>query len=170
MMNKKIVGIMALVVMIFVGVCPAFAATSNSTSQTVTVKVNPTIAISVDTPSLDFGPIVPDGSSNTMTPLLTSKSNVAINVWIKALNFQSNNTATSDDLNLTDFTFDGTAFNGAYQLPTEFTGLLKAPKKGATTASLPLKITVPVGTSPADYNSTIFYSAVQVGQLAPATP
>ena len=167
MMNKKIIGVMALAVMMIVGVCPAFAATSSTATQSVTVKVNPTVAIAVNSP-LDFGALDADGSSATRTTTVTSTSNVAIDVWTKATDFTYTGTETSDLLNLSDFTYgaSSTAFTTDYAKC--LSNIAKAPKKGSTLATLDLKITAPVGTSAGTYDTSVTYTAVQKDAAKPA--
>lgn len=171
MINKKILGVMALALVMIVGACPAFAAQQNNATQAVTVTVNPTLSISVNSP-VNFGSLDADGLTTTQTSTLTSKSNIAIDVWVRALNFQANQTA-ADPLTLTDFTYgaSSTAFLNTYQLPTDLTNIGKAPKNSQIAKTLALNINVPFGTSPATYNTTVYYAAVPHGQTtAPTTP
>ncbi|MBP2046794.1 hypothetical protein [Methanobacterium aggregans] len=166
MMNKKIIGVMALAIMMFVGVCPAFAETSSTATQSVTVKVNPTVAITVNSP-LDFGALDADGSSNTLTTTVTSTSNVAIDVWTKAADFTYTGTETGDFLALTDFTYgtSSTPFTTDY---AKCLTMVKAPKKSSTSSTLDLTITAPVGTSAGKYDTSVTYTAVQKDAAKPA--
>jgi len=133
------------------------------------VTVKPTIAISVTSP-IDFGSLDADGSSTIYnTNVLTSTSNVAIDVWTRALNFSPTPT---DALTLPNFAFQNggtyTAFTNTYQ--KILTNIAKAPKGGSIPTNANLQITIPLGTAPTTYSTTVYYTAVQTGLPAPTTP
>lgn len=160
MINKKILGVMAFALVMIVGSCPAFAASSSTATQTVIVNVNPTVAITV-TPLLNYT-VDADGSSNAKTSTITSTSNVAIDVYTKALAFTPSGT---DSLTLNDFTYGGTAFTTSYA--KMITALAKAPKGSSTTSAQTLTVIAPLGTAPGTYNTTVTYTAVVNGATGP---
>ncbi len=168
MFDKKIFALLAITLLVAL-IPAASAASSNNASQAVTVTVKPTISISINTPNLDFGALDADGLSTTKNTVLTSNSNVAIDVWTKALLFSPVNT---DGLTLADFTFSNsttfTAYTNSYQML--FSNMAKAPKNGVTTGTANQRITVPLGTDPGNYTTTVYYSAVSKGAAAPTLP
>ena len=169
MFDKKIFALLAMTLLI--ALIPAVsAASSNNASQAVTVTVKPTISISIDTNLVDFGSVDADGLSTIKNTVLTSNSNVAIDVWTRALNFVPSGASA---LTLTDFAFSNggayTTYTNSYQIL--FSNIPKAPKTGAApTKTANQRITVPLGTDPGQYNSTVYYSAVVTGATAPKAP
>jgi hypothetical protein len=169
MFDKKIFALLAITLLVAL-IPAASAASSNNASQAVTVTVKPTISISIDTPTLDFGALDADGLSTIKNTVLTSNSNVAIDVWTRALNFAPSGASA---LTLSDFAFSNggayTTYTNSYQML--FTNIPKAPKTGAApTRTANQRITVPLGTDPGQYNSTVYYSAVVNGAAAPTLP
>jgi len=155
---------------LLLGIAPAsYAASSTSATQTVTVTVSSTVSITAPA-TITFGAVAADGSTYTQGDTISSTSNVAIDIYTKALAWTG---GISSPLALTDFQFQNatltnTIFTTSYQ--KVITNLAKAPKSGVITSSNNLLITVPFGTDPASYSTTIYDSAVSTGGTAPTSP
>ena len=183
MMNKKILGVMALALVMIVGACPAFAATSQSSTQAVQVTVDPTIAIAakwnsgLDNSTINLGALTADGIQKTFTGGATGEqlytySNVAIDVYTKA---SGDLTGSSGSIALSNFLFNGgnvvsgpTAFTTSYA--RMYNSWDKAPlNPGYNVAPIDLSLTVPFGTAPGNYSNIVYFSAVNAGNTTGAT-
>ena len=182
MLNKKIWGVMTLAIVMIVGACPAFAVTASST-QTVQVTVNPTIAIAAtwangaNNSTINLNSLDADGLQTTYTggasgEQLYTFSNVGVDVYTKAA---AALTSGSNTIALTNFLYSG----GSVSTPTAFTtnyskmynNWAKAPQGSSNSAPINLYLTVPFGTAPGSYSTTVYFSAVQNGTTpAPTTP
>lgn len=170
MMNKKILGVMALALVMIVGACPAFAAQQNSASHTVTVQVQPTISISVDK-NITMS-VLADGVPASDTATITSLSNKEINVFMTASAMLKDGGASTDadDLGLGDIaflttsTYGGSGASGFLSTGNTpvYTNLPKASKGGSTSFTNKFTVTAPFGTNPGNYNTTVTYSAVAI--------
>lgn len=184
MMNKKIIGVMALALVMIVGACPAFAATSASSTQPVQVTVDDTIAIAAtwsnggNNSTIDLGALTADGIQKTFTggatgEMLYTYSNVPIDVYTRASGAL---TSGSNTIALSNFLYKGgsattaTAFTQSYVKMYEDWN--KAPlDPGYDDEAIDLSLTVPFGTSPGTYSSTVYFSAVKSDSTtAPSTP
>ncbi len=183
MKNKNIIEIMALALVIVVGACPAFAAqTTSSATQQVQVTVDPTVAIAAtwknggNNSTIGLGPLDADGLQTTFNggasgEQLYTYSNVPIDVYTRA---SGDLASSSDSIALKNFLY--TDSTGAQK---EFTptyakiheGWAAATQSGPNKESVDLALTVPFGTAAGNYNSTVYFSAVQKGtSSAPSTP
>lgn len=182
MKNKNIIGIMAFALVIVVGACPAFAAQTTSATQQVQVTVNPTIAIAAtwnnkgNNSTIDLGALDADGLQTTFTggasgEQLYTYSNVPIDVYTRAsgdLASGSNTIALSNFL-YKDSTGAQKEFTQTYAKIHE--NWAAATQSGPNKESVDLALTVPFGTAAGNYNSTVYFSAVQKGtSSAPSTP
>lgn len=183
MMDKKILGITMFMLIMIVGAFPAFAASSASSTQQVQVTVKPTIAIAANWNSgannstIILGSLDADNLQNTWTGGATGEqlftfSNIAIDVYTKA---SGPLTTGSSNIALSNFLYSG----GSIGTPTAFTtsyfkmysNWAKAPQGGSNVAPINLYLTVPFGTDPGNYATTIYFSAVNAGNAtAPTTP
>jgi hypothetical protein len=158
MINKKL-GMMAVALMILFAVAPAFAATT--ASQSVTVNVAPTIAISVDNNALTYN-LNADGIGSTQNFNVRSYSNVRTDMTISASALST--PAGSDPLGLSDFTWVATGGNsGALSTGSQtlISNVAKAPKNGFTAVPVSLTVAAPFGTDPGAYSTTITYTITQ---------
>lgn len=182
MMDKKILGIIMLTLIMIVGAFPAFAASSASSTQTVQVTVNPTIAIAAqwkggaNNSTITLGSYDADGLTTTFTGGATGEqlftySNVPIDVYTKASGNFANGT---NSIALSNFQYTGnvsgqTAFTLSYV--KAFSNWAKAPVGSYNVAPINLYLTVPFGTDPGNYSTTVYFSAVTAGNAtAPTTP
>lgn len=174
---------MALALVMIVGACPAFAATTSST-QTVQVTVNPTIAIAAtwangnNNSTIALGSLAADGLQTTFTgglggEQLFTYSNEPIDIYTKASGPLANG---ANNIALSNFLYSG----GSTATPTAFTtNYFKmfgawgaAPQTpGYNSTPINLYLTVPFGTVPTSYSTTVYFSAVNAGNLtAPTAP
>lgn len=181
MINNKLIGLVTLALVLIVGAMPAFAADTDSSTQAVQVTVGPTVAIQAfwangaDNNTINLGTVAAD---NVQVPYaggatgeqVRTYSNVMIDLYTRIAGNFTNGTNTLDANN---FLFTGnvtgqTAFTAQYQ--KVFDDWAKAPKGGYNTAPINLALTVPFGTDPGDYSTTVYFSAVRHNAVAPVTP
>lgn len=158
MISKKL-GMMAVAFMILFATTPAFAATT--ASQSVSVTVAPTIAITIDSNALTYN-IDANGLGSTQNFNVRSLSNVKTDMAITASALST--PAGSDPLGLSDFTWVATGGNSgslSTGSQTLISNVAKAPKNGFTAVPVALTITAPVGTDPGAYSTTITYTITQ---------
>lgn len=175
MINKKnMMALIAIVFMVLIGAVPAFAATSST--QTAQVTVSDTVAItalfgSTVNGTISMGTLSADGLQTTVNgELLRTYSNVNVDVYTKSSGDLTGG-SPADTITLSNFVYNnGTdnAFTNSYV--KMITNWNKAPKSSYTEQALPLKITIPVGTNPGTYTTTVYFSAVKTGNTAPTTP
>jgi len=181
MMNKKIIGVMALALVMIVGACPAFAATSSSSTQQVTVSVDPTIAIAAtwanggNNSTISLGALTADGIQKTFSGGATGEqlytySNIAIDVYTKA---SGDLTDGSNTIALSNFLYKGGSATTATPFSTSYAKMYnnwaKAPQGSYNVAPIELDLTVPFGTAPSSYTNTVYFSAVNAGNTTGAT-
>ncbi len=158
MINKK-VGMLAVAFMILCAATPAFAATT--ATQSVSVTVNPTIAITVDNNALTYT-LNADGVGSTQNFNVQSRSNVKTDISIIA---SALSTPTgSDPLVLGNFAWVATGGNSGVLSTTSqalITNVNKAPKNGYTSVPVALTVNAPIGTDPGAYSTTITYTISQ---------
>jgi len=182
MINKKVIGIVALVLLIIGGAIPAFAASTTSSTQTVQVTVNPNIAIAArwaggaNNSTINLGSLDADGAQTLFTggasgEQLLTYSNIKIDVYTKAAGNFANGT---NSIALSNFLFRGGNVSTATAFTTSYFKIVdnwdKAPQGGSNIANIDLFLTVPFGTEPGNYTNTVYFSAVQHNAAAPTTP
>ncbi|KAF5079759.1 hypothetical protein DSECCO2_126050 [anaerobic digester metagenome] len=174
MMNKKIIGVMALALVMIVGACPAFAASSSSSTQTVQVTVDDTIAIAakwnsgLNNSTIDLGALTADGIQKTFAggaagEQLYTYSNVAIDVYTKA---SGDLTGSSGSIALSNFLYKGGSATTATAFTTSYTKMYEdwdkaALNSGYNVAPIDLSLTAPFGTAPGTYSNIVYFSAVK---------
>lgn len=174
MVDKKI-GLIALVFMVFLGTAPAFAI-SDSATQPVQVTVSPTVAITAfwnslgENSTISLGSWPADNLEKTFTGGATGEqlktySNVPINVTVLA----SGNFAGpgSDVIPIGNFYYldsSGTNTKTPFSSTTATNvhmGWAKAPQNpGYLTDSIDLYLTIPFGTAPGSYSTSITFQAL----------
>lgn len=181
MINNKLVGLVTLALVLIVGAMPAFAADTDSSTQAVQVTVGPTVAIQAlwangaDNNTINLGTIAADDvqvpyPGGATGEQVRTYSNVMIDLYTRIAGNFTNGTNTIDANN---FLFTGNAsgtvpFTAQYQ--KVFDDWAKAPKGGFNSAPVNLYLTVPFGTDPGDYSTTVYFSAVRHNAAAPTTP
>ena len=168
--------LIAIVFMVLISAVPTFAATSSN--QSVTVTVNPTIAISAawnsgaNNSTIALGALDADNMQKTFTgEVVTDASNIPIDVYVRALaaNFQG-----PDTLGLNNFMYSGGSVSSATAFTTSYAKYYDnwaKPNAGLpSTSAVTLYMTIPYGTGAGNYNNTVFFSAVTHGPTAPTTP
>ena len=163
---------------------PVFAATTavNSSTQPVKVSVSPTIAIATtwnsgaNNSTINLGSLTADGLQKTYNggksgEQLFTFSNMAVDVYTRASGPLSSGT---DTITLTNFRYRGGSVGTARAFTTRYYKLYnnwaKAPVTGPRVASINLYLTVPVGTSPGNYSTTVYFAAVKHNAMAPIAP
>ncbi len=174
MINKRnMVGLVAVIFMVLFSAVPAFAAQAQQTAQ---VTVSDTVSItalfgSTVNGTINLGSLNADGSQTTVNgELLRTYSNVNVDVWTRATGDFSGG-SPADTITLSNFVYNnGTdhAFTNSYV--KMITNWNKAPKNGYNEQALPLKITIPTGTNPGTYTTTIYFSALKTGSTGPPAP
>ncbi|PKL66539.1 MAG: hypothetical protein CVV28_10365 [Methanobacteriales archaeon HGW-Methanobacteriales-1] len=182
MMDKKILGIIMLTLIMIVGAFPAFAASSASSTQTVQVTVNPTISIAArwngggNNSTITLGSLDADDLTTTFTggssgEELFTYSNVPIDVYTKASGDFSDGT---NSIALSNFQYSGGSVGSATAFTTSYfkmySNWAKAPIGSYNVAPINLYLKVPFGTTPGDYSTTVYFSAVTANASAPTTP
>lgn len=183
MMDKKILGIIMLTLIMIVGAFPAFAASDDSSTQTVQVTVNPTIAIAAqwkgggNNSTISLGSFDADGLTNNFNGGATGEqlftySNVPIDVYTRASGDFANGT---NKIALSNFKYSGGTVGSAIAFTETYfkmySNWAKAPIGGFNSEPINLYLTVPFGTSPGNYSTTVYFSAVTAGNTtAPTTP
>ncbi|AEG17766.1 hypothetical protein [Methanobacterium paludis] len=183
MMNKKILTVLAFALVLIVGACPAFAASSASSTQQVQVTVSPTIAIAAtwanggNNSTIDLGSLAADGLQTTYNggvsgEQLYTYSNIPIDVYTRAA---SDLTSSTNTIALTNFLYKGGSTSTATAFTTSYAKMYsnwaKAPQGSSNEADIDLSLTVPFGTNPGSYATTVYFSAVSAGSTtAPTTP
>jgi hypothetical protein len=168
MMNKKIMGIMALAFVMIVAASPAFAEEQKTATQTLTVNVGPTISIAVD-PSVTINALA-DGVPVTGSTTVTSKSNKPIDVSIAASTLLLDGATTTDAsaLTLGDIAYagsenTGTGSSGILSGTSTllYTNLPKATRGalGSQSFKNTFTVTAPLGTTAGAYTTTVTYTA-----------
>ena len=181
MMNKKIIGVMALALVMIVGACPAFAATSASSTQQVKVEVLPTIAIEATwangdaNSTINLGALTADGIQKPFVggaagEQLYTYSNIAIDVYTRV-----NDTLMSgtNSIPLSNFLYSGGDIGTAKAFSTTYAKMKSnwdaAPQGSSREADINFYLTVPFGTAPGNYSNTLYFSAVNAGNATGAT-
>ena len=152
--------------MVLISVAPIFAA--QETSQTAKVTVTDTIAIEAlfgGTQNADIilGNLAADNAQVTVNgEVIRTRSNVAIDVTTRTSGALSDSSTPANTIALTNFLYDGDSANQQFTTGNTavFTNWVKAPKAtGYADKTLPLKITIPYGTDPGTYTTTVYFTA-----------
>lgn len=177
MVNLKLVS-SGIIMIILLNAGPVFA----TDTQTVQVTISNAISITAfwnggaNNNTINLGSLAADNIQRTFPggasgEQIRTYSNTAIDVYTRAAgNLQSG----SNSIALTNFQYSG----GTISLPTSFTvnyfkmydNWASAPQGGSNTAPVNLYMTVPYGTSPGTYTTTIYFSAVAHGASPPTSP
>ncbi|MBP2046049.1 hypothetical protein [Methanobacterium aggregans] len=173
---KKILVTVLMALIMILGVFPSFAVSSPVSTQTVTIRVPETNAISTGygtsgASQIQAQDVSPDNTETAIGNLyVQSYSNSNTQLWVRASgNFVG--AKTSNSLELSNLKF---AVPGAGNEKTNFSsGYVKAgdqsPKNadGDHKLSLNLYMSVPYGTSPDTYTATVYLTSV-LDATAPA--
>jgi len=182
MLNKNFILLTVLIFLLVLGTSPVSAAQSTSSTQPVQVIVNDAVAISATWDSgprdsaINLGSRVPDGSQ---TPFpggsdgeqLFTYSSVKIDVYTKA---SGPLTSGSNSIALTNFRYMGGSVTTATVFTPNYSKIVdnwqKAPQGSFRVEPITLYLTVPLGTNPGSYQTTVYFSAVKHNAGAPTTP
>ena len=167
MINKKnMMGLITIVFMVLISAVPTFAA--QTTTQTATVTVSDTIAIEAlfsgtQNADITLGTLAADNAQTTVSgEVIRTRSNVAIDVSTRASGDFSDGGTPANTIALSNFLYDGDTANHVFTTGNTavFTNWAKAPKAtGYADKSVPLKITIPYGTDPGTYTTTVYFTA-----------
>ena len=161
---------------------PVFAVQTSSSTQPVQVTVSPTIAIAAtwnsgaNNSTIKLGSLGADGLQKTYNggksgEQLFTFSNMVVDVYTRASGPLSIGT---DTIALTNFRYRGGSVRTARTFTTSYYKMYnnwaKAPVAGSRAASINLYLTVPVGTAPGNYSTTIYFAAVKHSAAAPNAP
>lgn len=181
MINKKLLFLTTLIFINISSVFPVFAATTSST-QPVQVTVSPTIAIATtwnsgaNNSTIKLGSLDADGLQKTYIggksgEQLFTFSNMAVDVYTKTSGPLSSGT---DTIALTNFRYRGGSVGTARAFTTSYYKMYnnwaKAPVANSRAASINLYLTVPIGTTPGNYSTTIYFAAVKHNAATPNVP
>lgn len=174
MINKKnMLGVIAVVFMVLISAVPTFAA--QSSTQQVTVTVNPTVAISAawnaggNNSSISLASDADNIQKTYSGEVVTDASNVNIDIYTRATNFVG-----PDTFALNNFMYSGGSVSSATVFTNNYAKICNNLTKPAATTTTPvpvtLYLTVPYGTGAGSYTNTVYFAAVQNGTAAPNTP
>jgi len=177
--------LLAGIIMLIVGMAydqPVNAQVSESATQPLQANVTETVAITAtwngqENGTINLGNLPADNvekewEGGDTAEQVHSYSNVAIDLYVKALGDLANgtNTISLSNLKYGDYgaSVSKTSFTTAYAKVLEGWGP-PAPL-GSLTVPVDLYLTVPLAARPGLYTTTIFHAAVQAGGTAPTTP
>lgn len=146
---------------------PAFAAGSSTCTQTVSVTIPETTAVSVNyenSSAINVG-ISPDTTEVTINNVyFANPSNVDTELWIKASgDLVGANTGNTIGLSNLKYIIPSLGVTG--DLTDQYTkaGVLKPEQSGSDSGmGVNLQIKVPYGTTPDDYKTTIYFTSIKI--------
>lgn len=192
---KKILGIIPIALIlcfaVFLAAGDNQAIAAPSATQNVTVTVPEHIAINAsfngmgNNSTITLGTILADNVQQPFTggatgEQVSTRSNVQIDLWTKASGDFSSTELGADYIELSNFMYSD--YNGAIGTATPFTTSYAkvindwakphpVTDGGILTVPVDLYMTVPWGTAPATYNTTVYHSAIRHTLSGPpATP
>lgn len=161
---KFLILFVALMLLIF----PVSAEGSSTSSQTVSVTVPETAAVSAnygDSSVINSG-LIPFGTNEVAinNVYLVNPSNVDTEIWIRA----SDDTVgvnTANTIGLSNLRYIFLGLGSAGELTDQYTkvGVLKKPKQGSISPGMraDLRVKIPYGTTPDTYKTTIYFTSLK---------
>ena len=148
---------------------PIFAGDSSISSQTVSVTIPETTAVSANygnSSTINIGPITPGTSEITINNVyFANPSNVDTEIWIRASgNLVGTNTASTIGLSNLKYIIPGRGLSG--ELTDQYTkaGVLKKSEQGSSNSGMgvDLHLKTPYGTVPDTYKTTIYFTSLKI--------
>ncbi len=170
---KKISQFLILFLIVMFFILPAFAMDS-SVSQTVSVtvpEINAASANCGNSSTINSGPIFPDNTEVIIGNIYFSNpSNVDTEMWIKASgDLTSTNKANTISLSNLKYSISDFDITGEFTDQYMKVGMFKRPEQGSNypEISIDLKVKVPYGTTPDNYNAIIYITSIKFNSIAP---
>ena len=154
-----------LVVAMMLFIFPVSAEGSSISSQTVSVTIPETAAVSANYGNSSNSGLIPPGTTEVTinNVYLANPSNVDTEIWIRASgDLVGANTANTIGLSNLKYIIQG--LGSAVELTDQYTkaGVLKKPNHGSISPmGVDLRIKIPYGTTPDTYKTTIYFTSLK---------
>ncbi|MEN6294160.1 MAG: hypothetical protein ABFC34_01855 [Methanobacterium sp.] len=171
---EMVLKFLILFVAIMLFIFPTSAEGSSTSSQTVSVTIPETTAVSANygnSSTINIGPISPGTNEITINNVyFANPSNVDTEIWIKASG-DLTGTSTASTISLSNLKYIIPGLGEAGELTDQYTKacVLKKPKQGSSNSGMgvDLQLKIPYGTTPDTYTTTIYFTSLKFNSDAP---
>ncbi|MEL7670751.1 hypothetical protein [Methanobacterium sp.] len=171
---EMVIKFLILFVVIMLFIFPTSAEGSSTSSQTVSVTIPETTAVSANygnSSTIFIGPISQGTNEITINNVyFANPSNVDTEIWIKASG-DLTGTSTASTISLSNLKYIIPGLGAAGELTDQYTKacVLKKPKQGSSNSGMgvDLQLKIPYGTTPDTYTTTIYFTSLKFNSDAP---